>query len=225
MQETILEGHTSSVNMIKLTSNDSYIISISFDRTMRIWNFKTRVQETILKYSGKISSEYIAISKKSDILAYLIDGMPIAWNFAQKTHEIVCIDHIKMDSVRIIAITTDSKFIACGYDSGTIRIWNFEQKVLENEFKGNMQSIMNLAITSDNNFIISASVKSTIILWNIHQKDQEGIRIGYCSTKVCIAIASDDKSVIYSSKKNSIVIWNVKTRKNIAVLKGHQKVS
>ena len=101
--------------MIKLTSNDLYMISISLDRIVRIWNFKTKVQETILSCSGAYSSDPIAISKKNDILAYAVDGLLLVWDFAQKTHEAICIDNIKSDCVNAIAITTDSKFIACAY--------------------------------------------------------------------------------------------------------------
>ena len=44
-----LEGHTSSVTSIAITSDNKYIISGSHDKTIRIWNLLEKRQETVLE--------------------------------------------------------------------------------------------------------------------------------------------------------------------------------
>ena len=44
-----MEGHTSSVNTVAVTSDNKHIISGSSDKTIRIWNLLEKTQETILQ--------------------------------------------------------------------------------------------------------------------------------------------------------------------------------
>ena len=44
-----LQGHTQAVNCISITTDSNYIISGSSDTTVRIWNFHSRTQESILE--------------------------------------------------------------------------------------------------------------------------------------------------------------------------------
>ena len=48
-QEAILEGHTSVITSIAITSDNKYIISGGHDCTIRIWNFLEERQETVLE--------------------------------------------------------------------------------------------------------------------------------------------------------------------------------
>ena len=43
-----IEGHTSLLNSIAVTSDDKYMISGSYDKTIRIWNLLERRQEAVL---------------------------------------------------------------------------------------------------------------------------------------------------------------------------------
>ena len=43
-----IEGHTSLLNSIAVTSDDKYMISGSYDKTIRIWNHLERRQEAVL---------------------------------------------------------------------------------------------------------------------------------------------------------------------------------
>jgi len=37
-QEAVLEGHTNSVNSVAIISDNEFIVSGSFDKTVRVWN-------------------------------------------------------------------------------------------------------------------------------------------------------------------------------------------
>ena len=41
-QEAVLEGHTSTVISVVITSDNEFIVSDSYDRTIRLWNFQDK---------------------------------------------------------------------------------------------------------------------------------------------------------------------------------------
>ena len=65
-----LEGHTSYINSIAITSDNKYIISGSSDKTIRIWNLLEKRQETVLKgHTSGVTSIAITSDNK-----YIISG-------------------------------------------------------------------------------------------------------------------------------------------------------
>ena len=54
-QETVLNGHSSSVWSVALTSDNKYIISVSSDKTIRIWNLLDKNKNLLDFYNSKIS--------------------------------------------------------------------------------------------------------------------------------------------------------------------------
>ena len=60
-REALLQGHTRKVTSIAITSNDKYIASSSWDKTVRIWNFEDRRQEAVLQgHSSSVTSIVIS---------------------------------------------------------------------------------------------------------------------------------------------------------------------
>ena len=65
-----LEGHTSYVNSVAITSDNKYIISGSDDNTIRIWNLLKKRQETVLEgHTSYVNSIAITSDNK-----YIISG-------------------------------------------------------------------------------------------------------------------------------------------------------
>ena len=148
-----IEGHKSSVRAIAITSDNKYIISGSYDWTIRIWNLLEKRQETVLEgHTYGITS--IAITSDSK---YVISGSKDKtiriWNLFEKRQETVLEGH--NDSITCIAITSDNTYIISGSSDKTIRIWNILKKTQEAVLQGHTSSILSLIITSDNKYIIS----------------------------------------------------------------------
>ena len=65
-----LRSHTDAVCSLAITSDNKYVLSGSFDKTLRIWNLHTRTQEAVLRdHTNTVSS----ISTTSDN-QYIISG-------------------------------------------------------------------------------------------------------------------------------------------------------
>ena len=44
-----LEGHTELINSVAITSDNKYIVSGGYDKTVRIWNLQDKTQEAVLQ--------------------------------------------------------------------------------------------------------------------------------------------------------------------------------
>ena len=60
-----LEGHTSYISCIAITSDSKYIVSSGCDCTVRIWNLKDKTQEAVLKgHTSLVSTVAITSDNK-----------------------------------------------------------------------------------------------------------------------------------------------------------------
>jgi WD40 repeat protein len=68
-QEAVLEGHESYVNSVAISRDNKYIVSGSYDQTVRLWNLQKKREEAV--FTGHISIvQCIAISRDN---RYIMD--------------------------------------------------------------------------------------------------------------------------------------------------------
>ena len=121
----VLQGHTSPVLNLTVTSDDKYIISVSEDNTISIWNFLERRQETVLQ--GHTSSVWaVAVTNDNKYVISGSDDKTIKiWNLLQKREE----EFSKFDAL-IKSLEVDTEYILTIYlDSGQIKTINLNNLI------------------------------------------------------------------------------------------------
>ena len=70
IEEAVLRGHTKYVSSIVITSNNKYIVSGSWDKTLIIWNFQDKTKYAILQgHSYAVTSLALTSDNK-----YIVSG-------------------------------------------------------------------------------------------------------------------------------------------------------
>ena len=79
-----MQGHTNYIQTLVVTSDNKYIISGSYDRTIRTWNLLEKRQKTVFKgHSSNIMS--VAVTKDNKyIISVSYDKTIRIWNFLKK---------------------------------------------------------------------------------------------------------------------------------------------
>ena len=118
-----LEGHTSWVSSVVVTSDNKYIVSGSWDKTIRIWNLLEKRQETVLQGHTDSVWTVAVTSDNKYIVSGSRDKTIRIWNLLEKKQETVSQGHTSC--VNSVAVTSDNKYIISGSKDKTIRIWKF----------------------------------------------------------------------------------------------------
>jgi WD40 repeat protein len=122
--ESILTGHSNSVESVAFSQNGKRIVSGSYDQTVRIWNVETGEEERKLKgHSDSVIS--VAFSQDGKrIVSGSGDETVRIWNVETEEEERKLEGH--SDSVISVAFSQDGKRIVSGSGDETVRIWNVE---------------------------------------------------------------------------------------------------
>ena len=69
---------------VRVTSDNKYIVSGSADKTVRVWNFMKKTQETVFKGHSSTVTSVVATSDNKYIISGSSDKTIIIWNFLDK---------------------------------------------------------------------------------------------------------------------------------------------
>lgn len=69
---------------VSITKNDLYIISRSYDNTIRLWNLPDKRQETVFKGHEDLINTMIITSNDQFIISGSKDKSIIVWNITKK---------------------------------------------------------------------------------------------------------------------------------------------
>jgi len=117
-----------------------------------------------------------------------------------------------------IAISPDSKTLACGNRSGSITLWNLHTGKRLRTLRGHSGNILFLAINPDGQTLVSSSQGISIKIWDLHTGERIGILKRPSNSFSSVAISPDGQTLVSSSPGRGIKLRNLHTHKEECTL-------
>ena len=192
----LLEGHTSDVNSVDISSNSELIVSGSNDSTVRIW----KLNENGVYKENKADPPFISpitdhsygincvkFSPFSTMLATAsTDGKIILWS-TQTGKESFTLFHPSENAIRCLSFSPNSELLASGSDDETVCIWDLRSRLLIKCLRGAEATIAALTFTNDSLNVMAGSGTGDLWFWQA-----SGLAIG---KKLCMVQSAHDLGI------------------------------
>ncbi|WP_299465786.1 caspase family protein [uncultured Microscilla sp.] len=171
------QGHSAKISDILFTPNGKSVISVSHDKTIRIWDSSSgELKKTIRGQIGDGSQGKIYSAALSPNGRLLVVGGFFSYGTNREYGAIRIIDLKRnemigkltghTDVVFSVAFSKDGRYIASGSGDKTIKIWEVNRKRLVTTLKGHSNSIYEVAFAPNGNQLISGSYDKTVKIWD-----------------------------------------------------------
>ncbi|MFB0562266.1 MAG: WD40 repeat domain-containing protein [Candidatus Lokiarchaeia archaeon] len=216
-------GHRGGVSSVCISSDSRYIVSGSYDDTIKLWNLHTG--ELIRTFSGHRDGVFsVCISSDS---RYIVSGSEDntikLWNL--HTGELIRTFTGHKRAVNSVCISSDSRYIVSGSDDHTVKLWDLHTGNLIRTFIGHYSIVTSVCISSNSRYIVSGDIgdihDDTIKLWDLHTGDLIRSITGHTSQVSSVCINSDSKYIISASWDQTIKLWDLHTGELIRTFTGH----
>jgi len=211
-------GHQSSVQDAKFSADDSKIISVSWDRTIRIWDIKTKLQILGKSSVHNLNVYDLAVSPNGKTIATCSwDDKVKIWD-VNTLQEIFNLQSHKSDIIAL-AYSNDGNMLVSGDRDGKVILWdpNTGQEIqtilqLTKEIRG-------LSFSPDGEILAVGSENSRITLVDVSTGNI--IRFISCNTFSPRPTFSRDGTMLSVGAYNKIQIFDVATGQLMKELFGH----
>lgn len=210
-----MNGHKDAISSIKFYDQNRYLVSSSFDKSVRIWDINSRtLKHTILDYNSEITCLYINHTNKL-IITGSVDGEIKVWSIETSSFIATVNANTYISSI----ILTDDYKILSVLRNHTIVVWNMKSGEVESTFHGNYR-ISDCIYLHNSNQIISSD-DHTIKIWNLNSKECERT---LTSTRGSISsfVSISETELVVGTDDGYIIIWNTQTGEIISEVKGHE---
>jgi WD40 repeat protein len=204
-----LEEHEDLVHSVVLSSDQTKVVTGSWDNTIKVWNAQTgELDKTLVGHENLVNS--IAISADGKTLVSASDDTTLkVWNL--DTGESIQTLTGHSDVVNSVALSPDGKTAVSASDDETIRIWNLDTGKSVLTLTGHEDWINSVAIAPDGQTIISGSSDETVRVWNINSGTLEQTLKGHTDVVNSVAIAPDGQTIVSGSDDETVKVWNWQT--------------
>ena len=200
--ESILTGHTDSVNAVAVLHSNKYIISGSSDKTVRVWEFKPPFSHSIL--NGHIRKVMNVVVTADDLyVCSSCDTYLKIWDLRTLTEHLSIINFV----------TPAYSLVATGGEFPLSSKWHYSAKI-EGTLLEQFGSVV--AFRGDAIMAISKNSKLLAIIESVQirmidTKNSRTLRrlsshdIAFCA----LAFSNDSRYLVAGSKDSSMTVWNL----------------
>ncbi|KAJ7767234.1 WD40-repeat-containing domain protein [Mycena metata] len=200
----VLEGHTSSVNMVSLSPKGGRVASASDDGYLCVWDTSNGSQISSLHgHVGPVKSVEFS-PDSSYLLSGGFDATVRLWDAITGFSRFIFVGH--RGSVNVAIFSRDGCKIASGSDDTTITIWDVLGNRQLASLNGHSGPVTCLLFLADGSQILSASTDSTLRLWDVKMKTVLKV-LQTTDTVLCLSVYSSpqNKLTILSGSQNGVI--------------------
>ncbi|MEI8284307.1 MAG: hypothetical protein WCG52_04870, partial [bacterium] len=213
----ILNGHTSPVTSLAVSEGGDFVVSGSWDKTLRVWKLDTGERIKILEghtdfvTSVAVSSDFrMAVSGSKDKTLRV-------WNL--ESGECIKVIEGHSDSAFILAISADGRVAVSGSCDETLRIWNLESPEML-DFPEDSNRAVKCIVTSQDGRVAISNSDNTLRVWSLESGECIRILDGHTESVSSIVISEDGQTVASTSLDNTLRVWNLESGECLQVLEG-----
>lgn len=214
-----LKGHTSRIENIAWSADQSFAITASSDKTARVWNIVTGCCFLVLEghtefvYGVTLSfDQHFALTSSFDKTIKLWD---VNTGQCLRTFE----GH--QERVRNAVWSNDQRLILSCADDNTVRLWDAESGQCLRVFGGHNYWVMSVAWSKDQRFALSGSCDRTMRLWDIESGRCLRVFEGHTVNVEYIEWCADQRFAISASPDKTVRLWDVEAGRCIHIFEGH----
>ncbi|MEN7547877.1 caspase family protein [Rapidithrix thailandica] len=233
------QGHSARVRDVVFTADRKRLISVSEDKTLRIWNTSTGDLVATLRSSigegpiGKLNAA--ALSSDDRLLAIggyssnneirIIDLQTRKQVSALKGHQNVITD---------LAFSPNGQYLISGSGDKTAKIWPLanlstnSSPTAQLTLEGHSAAVYNLAVAPDGRQVATASLDGTIRLWQI-SADWGSARLtkvmdDHQDRVLSVAFSPDGKYIASGGYDGRIILWDAEGKLDLVIEDLHGQI-
>jgi len=213
-------GHTLPLSNAIYSPDGKKILTISFDRTAKLWDATTGklLTELIGHRNGITTAAFSPDSKK--VLTGAFDNMAIIWDVA--TSKFITILKGHLAEINSVMFSQDGqRAVTASYDK-TARIWDAKSGELLVVIKGHTDELNMAAFSPDGKKLITASSDSSARIWDAVSGQLITVLRSHTAKVNSATFSPDGNMIVTASLDGTAMIWNAKDGKLAKELKGHE---
>ncbi len=197
-------GHAEQVNDAQFSNDGKKIITISNDKTGKIWDAENGQILANLKHKDFITKGYFSPNGNT-ILTFSIDGIAKLWNTISGSKIINIGD--KINNVNDVKFSQDGQYVFASFADSTVKLFDSESGILKFQIKNNKDGIYTAALNASNTQIATVGKDHTIRIWEVNTGKLLKILKGNQGKIKYIEYSPDDSKLISCSKDSSVRVW------------------
>lgn len=231
----LLTGHSDPVWSVAFSKNGKRMVSGSYDKTIRVWDFRRIGTKTIVDgFTLRGHTKYInsvCVTPDGRMVASASgDGTLRLWDTdlfdGDEGGDLADLIH---DRTKHLALSPDKTRLLSAGQNGTLQMWDFNtgQKVGD-LLHSRQEGVTCICFSSCGQLWASGNSNGNVCLWRSEEKDAapelHTLR-GHKSAVKCIAFRPDSAFIATGSEDHSVILWSVRGCKQIASLNCSSRLS
>ena len=206
-------GHTAQVSKVLFSRDGKELLSVSNDKTIRVWDVTTGEPLRVLRppigngsegklYAAALAPDGITLA----VGGFGPDDNPIYLvSLATGRIERVLTGH--EDAISGLSFDAEGRRLISGSNDQTARIWNVGTGKTEQVLKGHTNDISGVTFSPDGRRCATASYDKTAAVWNVATGERLATLSGHAAEVYCVAWNRDGQTLATGSRDHTIRLW------------------
>jgi WD40 repeat protein len=213
--ERLINDHGHSVTAVRFTNNDSFIVSGSVDKTIKIHDRQSG--KLVQSFSQPEGITYLDLSPNGDfITTSSYDGKIRLWSVSNASLVKEFQGH--SGTAWTVTFSPDGNTIASSGDDRLIKLWDIKTGALIRTLTGHSLNVWSVRFSPDGTQLASCSFDRSFKLWNVNDGKLLVDNKQHRQAIVDIAYSNNGKMIVTTSDDKTIRIWNVQDGSLLRIL-------
>jgi WD40 repeat protein len=220
-----LEGHSSPVSSVAVTSDGRFAVSGSADTTLRVWDLASgRTLRTLEGHPNDV--EAVAVTPDGHrAVSGSEDGTLRVWDLASGETLRTLEGHSSWISA--VAVTPDGRCVVSSSGDGTLRVWDLASgetlRIVEGHRLGRVGAVNVVAVTPDGRSAVSGSGAGdgTLLVWDVASGETLRTMEGHERGVSAVAVTPDSSCVVSGCSDGTLRVWDLASGRALRTLEGH----